>query len=251
MDKNQARVAHRRRHKKNQHLTLTERIRRNDREANAIERQFIELAEIHKLEPIDPIESAPIPYVVYAQDAEASRFRRAEVCAAALGALVAAGLSVRTIVGGELQVFLTGLIVALLVAGVLIGVMLGAVRANPHNPNARRALTAWLVFFGALVGVSLTGFLYWRFIENLAVLQQIGLAIVGFEVGMLGLAAVFHALRSLYAWSRDLTETYNRLMEERTALERDEVFASDELTRLAGITGKDAEADFVGVHGKE
>ena len=145
------------------------------------------------------------------------------------------GLSILTIVGDALRVFLIGFGLAILIAGVLVGILLTTTSVHAKNPGARRALNRWGAFFGALTAVSLTAFLWFRFVADLQLLQQVGVPIVGFEVGVLGLTAVFHSLHVLYIWSRELTEAYNHLMEQRIVLEPEEAVATTELTRLSDV----------------
>lgn len=227
-------------------IALKARLARCGQRMEAIVRQFIELGNKWEIEGLDPIDDAPIPFVVLMFDQLARWFKRAEWSALALGTIAAAGLSIVTFEGQAMNVFIIASAIAILISGVLVGVMLLTTNVNWKNPAARTSLNAWGVVFGIGMAIGLSSILYLRFVSNATAIGWMATWLTVFETSVLGLTAVFHATAALYQWSRKLSEDYETLEAERQDLDQRLAVATVDLSSMASNSdGLEAQVESV------
>lgn len=208
-----------------------------DRQLEAIRRQFLELADIHGFQSLDPVRSAPIPYVDGTQDADARTFRRYAFFAGAIGTVVAGGLFVASLAVDARAILPLSLVLAGLLGGVFAGVVIVSTQSNARNPAARAKLMRWNNVSGALAALSLLAILWLRFVGNVTALELIGIPVAVFEMSMYALAGSFAALANIYRWSRDLATDFKHGEVQRVAVTQDLATVSVELMDLEYLRG--------------
>jgi hypothetical protein len=184
----------------------------------ALRKQWLELASIHSLQ-IDPIEPDSIPFADYSQTKDAKFYRKAEWAAAILGTVIAAFLSAFSLAADPIYVFIISIGFAALLSFILVGVIRKLTDANPRNPGAARTIKVLVGVFAIMTVGSLIWFGSLRFSDDPNLVNMVPMSIVGFELGVFGLTAMFHALNFIYGWSDDITRQYLALKQKKAAAE--------------------------------
>lgn len=200
-----------------------------EREEGALRSQFLDLANRHQFEGLDPIGSAPIPFTDLVQDRESRDFRRYSWYAGIVGTVVAGGLFAATIAAPSSAVLPIGVVLTGLLGGVFVGVVTASTLSGPRNPDSFGTLIRWSQVWGALTAASLFGILWLRFVSDATTLERIAIPIAVLEISLYALCGTFAAIATNSGWSRWLTVEFRHVRAARIAVDEELAAVSVEL----------------------
>lgn len=182
-----------------------------------LRRQYLELAELHQFAYIDPLSKTVVPTADKVGMDNAKLYHLSAVAALLLGTIVAATLTLLSLNGSRLLLFVGGAGFSVFIGVSIYAWMQATANADPRNPQAMRIIRRWVWIFADTMLVSLLVFGAMRF-ADIAVQYFVASVISAFEIGIFGLTAAFECARRINSWSGELEIAFKRLQARKDAL---------------------------------
>ena len=207
---------------------------RVDRERGIAARrhQYIQIANIHRREGLDPVQDAPVPAIVVVQDRKARRNRMYARMAFAASILLGGGLFAAAMTNAAFGLAFGIFFLAMIAGGITAGVIISA-NGDPERPEAERRLRTFNASAWIAIMISLFLVMWLRFATNVTDLNHMAIPLTILELALFVLGGSCEGIAQIYAWSRDLTEADDADRLALTAIVHEMVNVKAELKSLA------------------